>query len=254
MPRFTRYIGIDYSGAGKPDQRLPGIRCFEASFGQNPLEVLDGDALWSRRALYVQLTQWIFEGEALLIGIDHGFSFPEAYYKAYCLGAWLEAVEDFARHWPTDEASVESLRGTDIAMKRQGNSRWRRKAETLARAKSVFHFDVPGSVAKSTHAGLPWLLKLKKQFQSQLHVWPFDGLDPLRGTCVILEAYPSLWLHQLESEVPPDLKPDQRDAFLVAKSLMEADASDLLEVWFRHPVSRLGPEQIAKEGWILGVD
>jgi hypothetical protein len=24
-------------------------------------------------------------------------------------------------------------------------------------AKSVFHFDVPGSVAKSTHAGLPWL-------------------------------------------------------------------------------------------------
>jgi hypothetical protein len=27
-----------------------------------------------------------------------------------------------------------------------------------ARAKSVFHLDVPGSVAKSTPAGIPWLL------------------------------------------------------------------------------------------------
>jgi len=28
-------------------------------------------------------------------------------------------------------------------------------------AKSVFHFDMPDSVANSTHAGLPWLLYLR---------------------------------------------------------------------------------------------
>jgi hypothetical protein len=39
-----------------------------------------------------------------------------------------------------------------------GNSRWRRLTEERAgSAKSVFHFDVQGSVAKSTHAGIPWL-------------------------------------------------------------------------------------------------
>ena len=31
----------------------------------------------------------------------------------------------------------------------------------LQEAKSVFHFDVQGSVAKSTHAGLPWIKALR---------------------------------------------------------------------------------------------
>jgi hypothetical protein len=39
-----------------------------------------------------------------------------------------------------------------------GNARWRRLTEERAgSAKSVFHFDVQGLVAKSTHAGIPWL-------------------------------------------------------------------------------------------------
>lgn len=37
-------------------------------------------------------------------------------------------------------------------------------AELEARtAKSVFHFDVQGSVAKSTHAGIPWLRYIRQQ-------------------------------------------------------------------------------------------
>ena len=42
-------------------------------------------------------------------------------------------------------------------------------------AKSVFLFDVQGSVAKSTHAGIPWLKWLREQAGERLHVWPFDG-------------------------------------------------------------------------------
>ncbi len=60
-----------------------------------------------------------------------------------------------------------------------------------ATAKSVFRFDVQGSVAKSTHAGLPWLLWLRQMPDSRqrLHFWPFDGFDVPEGKSVIVEAY-----------------------------------------------------------------
>ena len=38
-----------------------------------------------------------------------------------------------------------------------------------SRAKSVFHFDVQVSVAKSTHAGLPWLRYLRQQLGGRVH-------------------------------------------------------------------------------------
>jgi hypothetical protein len=42
-------------------------------------------------------------------------------------------------------------------------------------AKSVFHFDVQGSVAKSTHAGIPWLRYIRQHAKAPVHFWPFDG-------------------------------------------------------------------------------
>ncbi len=254
MPCYRNYLGIDYSGAGGPQQRLTGIRCFRASSGQEPIELLDDGAFWSRASLYQHLRRWISESGPLLIGVDHGFSFPYAYFEAHGLSSWREALDDFLKHWPTDRCSVQSLRSNCHDQKRQGDARWRRETEKRASAKSVFHFDVPGSVAKSTHAGLPWLLKLKMEFGSRLHVWPYDGLEPPAGVSVILETYPALWSGSLKDSVPLDLGPDQRDAFVVAKRLMHADEADLLKVWFDHPASRLPPQQIALEGWILGVD
>lgn len=253
MARFARYIGIDYSGAGRPDQRISGLRCFESSQGTPAQEVLDGHRLWSRQGLHACLAEWIFGQEPVLIGIDHGFSFPEAYFEAHGLGTWFEALEDFVAHWPCDQHTVQSLRNDPVAMRRQGSARWRRECEKLARAKSVFHFDVPGSVAKSTHAGLPWLLKLKLQGRERLHVWPFDGLEPMPGATVILEAYPALWSSQVKGLMPATLGPDQRDACVVAESLQRADASGLLEAWLLDPKARLGHEQLGREGWILGV-
>jgi hypothetical protein len=67
-------------------------------------------------------------------------------------------LDDFQRHWPTDEGIYvdfvrEGICGNGAA--RMGNARWRRLTEQRAGgAKSVFHFDVQGSVAKSTHADL----------------------------------------------------------------------------------------------------
>jgi len=42
-------------------------------------------------------------------------------------------------------------------------------------AKSVLRFDMQGSVAKSTHAGIPWLRFLRQRLGDKLFFWPFDG-------------------------------------------------------------------------------
>jgi hypothetical protein len=77
---------------------------------------------------------------------------------------------------------------------RAGNARWRRMTEQRAGgAKSVFHFDVQGSVAKSTHASIPWLRFIRQQLGPRVHFWPFDGWDIPAGRSAIAEVYPSLW-------------------------------------------------------------
>jgi hypothetical protein len=74
-----------------------------------------------------------------------------------------------------------------------GNSRWRRLTEERAgSAKSVFHFDVQGSVAKSTHAGIPWLRYVRQRMGQRVHFWPFDGWDIPAGRSAIAEVYPVL--------------------------------------------------------------
>jgi hypothetical protein len=97
-----------------------------------------------------------------LIGIDHGFSFPMAYFRKHKLHlSWSAFLDDFQAHWPSDQDNIYVQFVRDgicgAAHARSGDPRWRRVAEVRAGAKSVFHFDVQGSVAKSTHAGLPWL-------------------------------------------------------------------------------------------------
>jgi hypothetical protein len=88
-----------------------------------------------------------------------------------------------------------------------GDSRWRRLCEERSRAKSVFHFDVQGTVAKSTHAGLPWLRFLRQQLGAAVHFWPFDGWQPPAGRSVLAEVYPALWNRTFlwrQLEIPSD--------------------------------------------------
>jgi hypothetical protein len=39
----------------------------------------------------------------------------------------------------------------------------------------VFQFEGQGKVAAATHAGLPWIVFLKRQLGERIHAWPFDG-------------------------------------------------------------------------------
>ena len=259
-PLFSRYIGIDYSGADTPDKRLRGLRVYLAKDTSEPQEIRPEPDHhpqwhWTRRDLADWLADRLTENVSTLVGIDHGFSFPRAYFDKYRLSSdWSHFLDDFQKHWPTDQPgiTVQSLRpgGADNGDARQGDAHWRRCAEMRTRAKSVFHFDVPGSVAKSTHAGLPWLRFLRRQAGGRVHWWPFDGWAIPSGKTVVAEVYPSLW----NCRWPRDGRTqDQQDAYCAAAWPQRADQDGKLASFFTPNLTDTECTNAKFEGWILGV-
>lgn len=135
-----------------------------ASGREPPVEVLpppSNKKYGTRRGVAEWLAATLSENIPTIVGIDHAFSFPLRYFETHrLLPDWPRFLEDFQRHWPTDDdhAYVDFVRygalGNGAA--RNGNAKWRRLTEERARgAKSVFHFDVQGAVAKCTHSGIP---------------------------------------------------------------------------------------------------
>ncbi len=257
-PSFKRYIGIDYSGAATPETSLKGLRVYEATRESLPVEVQPPSSprkYWTRRGLAQWLVERLSEDAPTLVGIDHGFSFPLRYFEVHRLNPdWPTFLDDFHQHWPTDLKAtyVDFVRDGSLghAEARTGNSRWRRIAEERAGAKSVFHFDVPGSVAKSTHAGLPWLRFLRNRLGERVHCWPFDGWDIPAGRSALAEVYPSLWKHIFPQE---GRTPDQQDACAAATWLRQADLDGSLPKFFKPSLLPGEREVAAVEGWILGV-
>lgn len=255
---FQRYIGIDYSGAETPHSGLKGLRVYQASRQEAPVEIFTPPSpskYWSRAALADWLAATLEHGEPTLVGMDHGFSFPLRYFEVHQLPPdWPSFLDDFHAHWPTDAKNlyVDFVRNGSAGRgaERMGSSRWRRLTEELCGAKSVFHFDVPGSVAKSTHAGLPWLRYLRQQLGERLHCWPFDGWNVSSGKSVLVEAYPSLWKGRFPAQ---QRTPDQQDAYTIAAMLQQADHSGQLGEWLQPalPPAMAGVAQV--EGWILGI-
>ena len=255
---FSRYIGIDYSGAQTITSSLKGLRVYEGDREALPIEVQPPPSprkYWTRRGIAEWLGERLSDDLPTMVGIDHGFSFPLRYFEAHHLEPdWQVFLDDFQQHWPTDadHTYVDFIRhgvcGNGDA--RSGNACWRRLTEEHAGAKSVFHFDVPGSVAKSTHAGLPWLRYLRNRLGQGLHCWPFDGWKIPAGRSAIVEVYPSLWNRSLPRE---NRTPDQHDAYAVSAWLRQADLDGSLRQ-FLHPSLLPGEYAVARiEGWILGV-
>ena len=145
---------------------------------------------WTRRGVAEWLVERIAESAPTLVGIDHGFSFPLRYFEVHTLAPeWPAFLDDFQHHWPTDDdhTYVDFVRdgafGSGAA--RMGNARWRRVTEERAGgAKSVFHFNVQGSVAKSTHAGIPWLRFMRQRLGGRVH----EAVDPARARERVLRA------------------------------------------------------------------
>ena len=252
-PKFSRYIGIDYSGAKMPTTCLEALRVYVAEGKELPEEVSQG---WSRKAIAKWLVEKLSEKTTTLVGIDHGFSFPSPYFDRYAHDGlkrtWPSFLRDFQKYWPTSKnnSSVSSIR-KGSGSERSGESSWRRLTEERARgAKSVFQFNVPGQVAYATHAGIPWLLFLRKKLGRRVHFWPFDGWDIPDSHSAIVEVYPTLFSHCF---APEDRNTDQHDAYSVAAWMAESDRNGRLDKFLKPELKQNEEKQARIEGWILGV-
>jgi hypothetical protein len=257
IPAFSRYIGIDYSGAETPISSLKGLRVYAADWKSEPFEIPPPPGprkYWTRRGIAEWLAAALSEETTTLVGIDHGFSFPLQYFQENDLPLnWAAFLDDFHRHWPTDENIYvdfvrEGVCGNAAA--RNGKRTWRRVTEKRCRAKSVFHFDVQGSVAKSTHSGLPWLRFMRLRSAGRVHFWPFDGWHIPAGKSAVVEAYPALWNKTFARE---ERDCHQHDAYSIAAWLRRADTDTSLAS-FLNPNLEEQERKIAEiEGWILGI-
>ena len=254
---FDLHIGIDYSGAQTPTSRLPGLQVYAGEHGlpqriSTPAVPESKNWNWTRPEIAAWLVDQARSGRRFIAGIDHAFSFPIDYFHRYGLTSWQQFLEDFVRHWPTDKTPIDSIRKRDGGPPdRTGNPKDLRLTDKwTSSAKSVFRFDVQGSVAKSTHAGLPWLLHIRREVGDRVHFWPFDGWKAPDGKSVVAEVYPSIFKNRFPHE---DRTSDQQDAYAVARWLREADQAGFLPRYFDPPLTDEQRRMAEWEGWILGI-
>ncbi len=256
MKLFDRYIGIDYSGAKAPVSRLPQLQVYSGDETGIMTAVKPTDAgarNWCRKELAAYVRGVLLHEERTIIGVDHGFSFSLDYFLRNKLSTWDEFLLHFSRFWPTerDHMYVEFVRG-DREIPSGEATEYRLCELWTANAKSLFHFDVQGSPAKSTHAGLPWINALRRdpKVRKKTHFWPFDGFAIEKGKSVVAEAYPSLFRRRYHDS---GRTADQQDAYVIAKWLSDMDRRGALSDCMNPPLTLPERQRAKIEGWILGV-
>ena len=257
---FDLHIGIDYSGRETPTSRTSALQVYAAFGSEDPRRILTPASTertyrnWCRK----EIAEWLIDQAAknitFIAAIDHGFSFPLSYFKRYEILSWPQFLDDFCKHWPTDGeyTYVDTIREADGGPPdRTGRPTDLRLTEKwTSSAKSVFRFDVQGSVAKSTHAGLPWIRRIRAEVGSEVHFWPFDGWEVPEGKSVIAESYPAIF----KNRYPRDERTgDQQDAYALARWLSESDAERILSRYFEPPLSVRERRVAGLEGWIVGI-
>jgi hypothetical protein len=197
------------------------------------------------------LIQQVGSDKPFIAGLDFSFSLPGSYFRRYGISSWDAFLADFVEHWPTDQddATVERLRNGNA---RTGTPDELRITERrTSSAKSNFQFDMQGQVAKSTHAGIPWLYRIRQAVGKKVHFWPFDGWGVREGRSFIVEVYPSILRRRYPQE---ERTADQHDAYSIARWLKEVCWGRVLEdVYLGPPMTGKETEVADLEGWILGV-
>lgn len=97
--QFVRTIGMNYSGAETAEASLKGLRVYQ-TFGEGDAqEVLPPPGsknYWTRRGLANWLAGELGGGVAMIVGIDHAFSFPMRCFERYRLEPdWNVFLVDF---------------------------------------------------------------------------------------------------------------------------------------------------------------
>ncbi|MFC5652974.1 hypothetical protein ACFPYJ_28485 [Paenibacillus solisilvae] len=260
---FERYIGIDYSGKGLPRQKHTAIQIFESTAAEEPCRAW-GRSSWSREGVHLYLAESLEAQRAgrqgaMIVGMDHGLSFPLSYFQDAARGkpvlrSYDEFLTHFDQHWGgVKELPVSAIQSPTLPYRNPTELRLTEKFTSSA--KSVLNLNPTLiSVAFSTHAGIPWLCELRRSFGDVLHVWPYDGLIPADNKSVIAEVYPSL-LYSRYTYPEELVKRDEKDAYAVSQWLREQDAGGTLCHYMSllTLTSQQRDEIVPLEGWILGV-
>ena len=170
---------------------------------------------------------------------------------------WDAFLDDFHHHRPTDEDHlyVDFVRSASHGngAGRMGNHRWQRLTEVRAGgARSVFHCEVPGQAAHSTHAGLPWPRFIRRRLGDRVHFWPFDGWEvPAGRSSAVVEVHPTRWAHLFPRDA--NRTRDQHDAYYIAAWLSQAARDGSLMTNMRPGLQPAEAAQARIKGWNLGV-
>ncbi|QDU32701.1 hypothetical protein KS4_07350 [Poriferisphaera corsica] len=267
---FNLYIGIDYSGSASPIDRPSNIAFYLTHLKNAPSPVFPCDfpfnnttaKNWSRTDLARTLTNILNtkSSHRIVIGLDHGFSFPIDYFRRNLITSYPEFLSQYHTLWQQDQLDLnpdKNERRTQYKTRKQhrishaGHPNEKRITEKRSgSAASVFDYEnCQRNVAFSTHEGIPWLHQLRDNCPN-LHFWPFDGFDISKTQKhVILEAYPALYKHKYKT----NLKADARDANAIVKWLQEQDQNQQLATFFSPLLTKEEREIALLEGWILGV-
>jgi len=250
---FTKFIGIDYSGARTPEDPLSALEVYAAD-GSLPTRVAPPSAIWgwSRRELAAWLVDEL-QGDPVLVGIDHVFSFPTAYLRRRGYADWNAFLIGFNAEWHTADRGV-TVRATleRHPIHAQDAHTLRLTERWTSSAKSVFDFNRGAGVAFQSHAGIPWLLFLREHpnLRRRLHFWPFDGFEIPRDRSVIAEVYPAIFKKRYPIEGRTN---DQQDAYSIARWLADTSQRGALPRYLQPPLTDEEMALAHLEGWILGV-
>ena len=155
------------------------------------------------------------EDPPTLVGIDHGFSFPLRYFEVHGSRPTGPFLDDFQRHWPTDDDNtyVDFVRdGVDGQWR---SARWRcplAAADRGARGRREVRVSFRrAGIGGEIHPCRDSLAALHPAaLGARVHFWPFDGWEIPAGRSVIAEVYPALWSRSFASE---GRTADQHDAY-----------------------------------------
>lgn len=265
MTGFDRFVMVDWSGGNDtgPTPRKDAI--WIAADGENP-RYLRNRGL-AEQELAQRISAALEADQRLLIGFDFPFAYPAGMAKALCgksdplsLWSWFEArVEDAPRaNNRFDLAGQINLTyggqgpfwGNGLARDVPGLPRTkagyqnpfpeRRTCEDLAKGTfTCWQLAGAGSVGSQMLMGLPVLERLRRRFEGEVAVWPFEPLD---RPIAFVEIWPSL-IDSVVKATEGGIR-DAHQVRLMARALARLPASDL---------TAMLTVQAPDEGWIFGL-